>query len=69
MTVGGVTVTNQYFASVTRESSEFQGQPIDGLLGMGLPALSNLKQVWQCEYRHCIQGTDEFSRTPSSRVL
>ncbi|RPD62661.1 protease [Lentinus tigrinus ALCF2SS1-7] len=44
VTVGGVTVTKQFFAAVTKESSEFQGEPIDGLLGMGQPALSNLKQ-------------------------
>ncbi|KAI0699923.1 acid protease [Cerioporus squamosus] len=43
VTVGGVTVTKQFLAAVTRESSEFQGEPIDGLLGMGLPGLSNLK--------------------------
>ncbi|TFK91850.1 acid protease [Polyporus arcularius HHB13444] len=43
VTVGGVTVTKQYLAAVTQESAEFQSQPIDGLLGMGLPALSELK--------------------------
>ncbi|KAI0712467.1 acid protease [Earliella scabrosa] len=44
VSVGGVTVTRQTFAAVTRESAEFQSQVIDGLMGMGLPALSNLRK-------------------------
>ncbi|KAI0712498.1 acid protease [Earliella scabrosa] len=42
VTVGGVTVTGQYLAAVSRESSEFVSDPADGLLGLGLPAISNL---------------------------
>ena len=42
MTVGGVTVTDQYLAAVTKESSEFQSDPADGLLGLAFPAISNL---------------------------
>ncbi|KAI1794939.1 acid protease [Ganoderma leucocontextum] len=41
--VGGVTVSRQFLAAVTEESSEFQSEPIDGIMGMGLPALSNLQ--------------------------
>ncbi|KAI0324335.1 acid protease [Cubamyces sp. BRFM 1775] len=42
VTVGGVTVTGQYLAAVTTESSEFEQDPADGLLGLGLPAISEL---------------------------
>ncbi|KAI0632379.1 acid protease [Trametes polyzona] len=43
VTVGGVKVTDQYLAAVTKESSEFQQGAVDGLLGLGFPALSELK--------------------------
>lgn len=48
--VGAVSVDGQFFAAVTSESAEFQQEPFDGLMGMGLPALSNLGQVrtWPC---------------------
>ncbi|KAI1794916.1 protease [Ganoderma leucocontextum] len=42
LTVGGVSVTGQYLAAVTTESSEFQSDPSDGLLGLAFPAISNL---------------------------
>ncbi|TBU27158.1 acid protease [Dichomitus squalens] len=42
VTVGGVTVTGQYLAAVTKESSEFQSDPADGLLGLGFASISNL---------------------------
>ncbi|RPD62690.1 acid protease [Lentinus tigrinus ALCF2SS1-7] len=42
VTVGGVSVTGQYLAAVTKESSEFVSDPADGLLGLALPAISNL---------------------------
>ncbi|KAI0769926.1 acid protease [Fomes fomentarius] len=42
VTVGGVSVTGQYLAAVSKESSEFQSDPADGLLGLGLPQISNL---------------------------
>ena len=45
VTVGGVSVTGQYLAAVTRESSEFVSDPADGLLGLAFPAISNLGQV------------------------
>lgn len=45
MTVGGVKVTNQYFAAVTQESSQFAQDPADGLMGLAFPALSNLNHV------------------------
>ncbi|KAI0754715.1 acid protease [Daedaleopsis nitida] len=43
VSLGGVNVTGQVFAAVTTESTEFQTDPIDGLMGMGLPALSALQ--------------------------
>ncbi|PIL22776.1 transporter [Ganoderma sinense ZZ0214-1] len=45
VTVGGVTVSGQFLAAVTEESSEFQTDPIDGIMGMGLPALSTLQST------------------------
>ena len=45
VTVGGVTVSGQFLAAVTEESSEFQTDPTDGIMGMGLPALSSLQGV------------------------
>ncbi|TBU37374.1 protease [Dichomitus squalens] len=42
VTVGGVKVTGQYLAAVTQESSEFQSDPSDGLLGLAFPAISSL---------------------------
>ncbi|KAI0335089.1 acid protease [Cubamyces sp. BRFM 1775] len=40
--VAGVTVKNQYFSPVTTLSSSFADDPIDGLLGLAYPAISNL---------------------------
>ncbi len=45
VTVGGVTVNGQFLAAVTEESSQFQTDPTDGIMGMGLPALSSLQSV------------------------
>lgn len=45
VTVAGVTVTKQYFSPVTTLSSSFADDPIDGLLGLAYPAISNLNQV------------------------
>ncbi|KAI0759837.1 acid protease [Trametes elegans] len=42
--VAGVKVTDQYFSPVTTLSSSFQDDPIDGLLGLAYPAISNLNQ-------------------------
>ncbi|KAI0826810.1 acid protease [Trametes gibbosa] len=42
VTIGGVTVQEQFFAAVTTESPEFATDPSDGVLGLGFPALSNL---------------------------
>ncbi|KAI0650082.1 acid protease [Trametes meyenii] len=44
VTVGGIKATGQYLAAVTTESSEFEEDPINGLMGMAFPALSNLGQ-------------------------
>ncbi len=40
-----MTVTKQYFSPVTTLSSSFADDPIDGLLGLAYPAISNLGQV------------------------
>lgn len=50
VTVGKVTVTDQYLASITKESSEFESDPADGLLGLGLAGLSNLGHVSRFDY-------------------
>ncbi|KIJ46567.1 hypothetical protein M422DRAFT_249717 [Sphaerobolus stellatus SS14] len=42
VTVAGVKAVNQTFSAVTTLSSSFQGDPIDGVLGMAFPQLSNL---------------------------
>ena len=52
MSVAGVSVKNQYFAGVTQESEEFTTEPFDGLLGMGLTGLSELKQVHRPSLPH-----------------
>jgi cathepsin D len=44
VTVGGVTVQDQFFSPVTDLSSSFSDDPIDGLLGLAFPAISNLAQ-------------------------
>ncbi|GJJ14532.1 hypothetical protein Clacol_008797 [Clathrus columnatus] len=40
--VAGVVATNQFFSPVATLSDEFDDSPVDGILGMGFPALSNL---------------------------
>ncbi|THG94139.1 hypothetical protein EW026_g7273 [Hermanssonia centrifuga] len=44
VTVAGLSVTGQYFSPVTTLSSSFSGDPIDGILGLAWPAISNLGQ-------------------------
>ncbi|KAI0370232.1 acid protease [Pilatotrama ljubarskyi] len=44
VTVGGINATRQYFSAVMRESSEFGEDPVDGVLGLAFPAISNLGQ-------------------------
>ncbi|CDO69152.1 hypothetical protein BN946_scf185042.g54 [Trametes cinnabarina] len=44
VTVAGVTVKNQYFSPVTTLSSSFADDPIDGLLGLAYPEISNLDE-------------------------
>ena len=43
--VAGVSVTSQYFSSVTTLSSSFSDDPADGILGLAYPAISNLGEV------------------------
>jgi len=42
VTVAGIKATGQFFSPVTTLSSAFNGDPIDGILGLAFPALSNL---------------------------
>jgi len=42
--VAGVSVTGQYFSPVTTLSSSFGNDPVDGILGLAFPAISNLGQ-------------------------
>ncbi|KAL1745063.1 aspartic peptidase domain-containing protein [Schizophyllum fasciatum] len=44
VTVAGVRAKEQYFSPVTTLSSSFANDPIDGILGLAYPAISNLKQ-------------------------
>ncbi|KAF8636167.1 hypothetical protein AX17_003739 [Amanita inopinata Kibby_2008] len=44
VSVAGISARNQYFSPVTRLSSSFQNDPIDGILGMAFPTISNLRQ-------------------------
>ncbi|KAJ3748858.1 acid protease [Lentinula detonsa] len=43
VTVAGIQVSKQTFSAVTTLSSTFASDPIDGILGLAFPALSNLK--------------------------
>ena len=45
MSVAGVKVTKQYMSAVTTLSSSFSDDPIDGILGLAYPAISNLGEV------------------------
>ncbi|KAJ6606003.1 acid protease [Mycena vulgaris] len=42
VSVAGIKATKQYFSPVTTLSSSFSGDPIDGILGLAFPAISNL---------------------------
>ncbi|KAH9917408.1 acid protease [Epithele typhae] len=44
VSVAGISVDNQYMSAVTTLSSSFSNDPIDGLLGLAFPAISNLGQ-------------------------
>ncbi|KAJ7666081.1 acid protease [Mycena polygramma] len=44
VTVAGVKATEQYFSPVTTLSSSFSSDPVDGILGLAFPAISNLNQ-------------------------
>ncbi|KAJ7079971.1 acid protease [Mycena belliarum] len=42
VTVAGIQATKQYFSAVTTLSASFAADPIDGVLGLAFPAISNL---------------------------
>ncbi|KAJ6504411.1 acid protease [Mycena vulgaris] len=43
--LSNLVATNQFFSPVTNLSSSFSGDPIDGILGMAFPSISNLGQM------------------------
>ena len=45
VSVAGVTAKDQYFSPVTTLSSSFSSDPIDGILGLAYPSISNLGKV------------------------
>lgn len=45
VSVGGITVQNQYFSPVHEISTQFAKELLDGILGLALPGLSALHQV------------------------
>ncbi|KAJ7829548.1 acid protease [Mycena leptocephala] len=44
VTVAKITATKQYFSAVTTLSSSFADDPVDGILGLAFPAISNLNE-------------------------
>ncbi|KAJ7092852.1 acid protease [Mycena belliarum] len=42
VTVAGIKATKQYFSPVTTLSASFQNDPIDGILGLAFPSISNI---------------------------
>ncbi|KAJ6554575.1 acid protease [Mycena capillaripes] len=44
VSVAGVKATSQFFSPVTTLSSSFAGDPVDGILGLAFPAISNLNE-------------------------
>ncbi|KAJ7178212.1 acid protease [Mycena filopes] len=44
VTVAKIAAKKQYFSPVTTLSSSFSGDPIDGILGLAFPAISNLNE-------------------------
>ncbi|KAJ7700486.1 acid protease [Mycena rosella] len=44
VTVAKIKATKQYFSPVTTLSSSFKDDPVDGILGLAFPAISNLNQ-------------------------
>lgn len=57
--VAGITVKNQYFSPVTTLSSTFDEDPIDGILGLAYPSISNLNKV--CDFPLCCYNTLSLS--------
>ncbi len=64
VTVAGLSVTGQYFSPVTTLSSSFSGDPIDGILGLAWPAISNLGQVRQHDSSHHPHSLTYLSSEP-----
>ncbi|KAI0663088.1 protease [Cubamyces menziesii] len=73
VTVGGVKATQQYFSAVTSESPEFVGDPADGILGLALPAISNLGQdpffVTAFKQKHAAQNEFAFKLNTTGSEL
>lgn len=63
VSVAGVSVTKQYFSPVTTLSSSFSDDPIDGILGLAFPAISNLGEnpVFNTAYQEGAVSSDVFA--------
>ncbi|KAH9951511.1 acid protease [Amylocystis lapponica] len=61
--IGGVTVTNQTFSAVTSLSSQFEGSPQDGILGLAYPAISNLNAstFFENAYQQGVVAQNDFA--------
>ncbi|KAJ7938381.1 acid protease [Mycena leptocephala] len=44
VSVAGIKATQQYFSPVTNLSSSFASDPVDGILGLAFPAISNMNE-------------------------
>jgi cathepsin D len=44
VSVAGIKATQQYFSPVTNLSSSFANDPVDGILGLAFPAISNMNE-------------------------
>lgn len=46
MTIAGLTSKGQSFGAITEESSEFQGDPVSGILGLGFKSIATAGTPW-----------------------
>lgn len=61
--VAGIKATTQYFSAVTTLSASFATDPIDGILGLAYPALSNLNQspFFNTAFKQRTAAANQFS--------
>ncbi|KAJ7600782.1 acid protease [Mycena floridula] len=60
--VAGIAVSNQSFSPVTTLSASFKGDPIDGILGLAYPLISNLNSspFFNSAFDQKVVSTNEF---------